>query len=325
MRVRRGFLGWGVFFILVGAIPLAVNAGYLAADQVDEWWTYWPLILIGIGVGILLSRTSYDWMGGLIVAATFGLIVGSLAATGVGGVPLTGCQPGSSNATAFSTQTGQLTGASSVGLELNCGEITVATAPGSTWTLDGSDDGGQGPIVEAGSTSLRVESRERTFPFGGAGDTWRLTLPQDGPIAIGVDLNAGAGDLVLGGAALDDVSVDMNAGDIDLNLGGVSAIGGLDVGMNAGSIGITLPNLSMEGAIEANAGAVDICTPPGVGLRIETGESITASYDYDDNGLIESDRTWTSPDFETAAVKIELRTSGNAASFDLNPEDGCHG
>ena len=28
MHVRRGFLGWGVFLILAGAIPLAVRAGY---------------------------------------------------------------------------------------------------------------------------------------------------------------------------------------------------------------------------------------------------------------------------------------------------------
>ena len=31
MRVNRGLLGWGVFFVAVGAVPLAVRAGAQAA------------------------------------------------------------------------------------------------------------------------------------------------------------------------------------------------------------------------------------------------------------------------------------------------------
>lgn len=60
MRVDRRFLGWGVFFILLGAVPLVVRAGYLTQAQVAGSWSLWPLILIGIGVGILLSRTRLE-------------------------------------------------------------------------------------------------------------------------------------------------------------------------------------------------------------------------------------------------------------------------
>ena len=59
MHVRRGFLGWGVFLILAGAVPLAVRAGYLDDDQVGRLWTLWPLILIGIGVGLILSPDAF--------------------------------------------------------------------------------------------------------------------------------------------------------------------------------------------------------------------------------------------------------------------------
>ena len=45
-------------------------------------------------------------------------------------------------------------------------------------------------------------------------------------------------------------------------------------------LGLTLPNLSMTGSIQANAGAVKLCAPPGAGLRLQTGESIIAGYDY---------------------------------------------
>ena len=57
MHIRRGFLGWGVFLILAGAIPLLVRSGYLDADQVGRLWQLWPLILVGIGVGLILGRT----------------------------------------------------------------------------------------------------------------------------------------------------------------------------------------------------------------------------------------------------------------------------
>ena len=42
MHVRRGFLGWGVFLILAGAIPLAVRAGYITTDQVGRFWDLSP-------------------------------------------------------------------------------------------------------------------------------------------------------------------------------------------------------------------------------------------------------------------------------------------
>ena len=91
MRVRRGFLGWGVFLILAGAVPLLVRSGYLTEDQVASLWTLWPLILVGIGVGMLLSRTRYGFLGGLVVAATFGLMVGGLLSTGVSTISSGGC------------------------------------------------------------------------------------------------------------------------------------------------------------------------------------------------------------------------------------------
>ena len=79
----------------------------------------------------------------------------------------------------------------------------------------------------------------------------------------------------------------------------------------------------MTGSIEANAGAVQLCAPPGAALKLRTGESIIAAYDYDGNGLVQDGSTWTTPGFDTADVRIELRTVANAGSFALNPEGGC--
>ena len=66
-----------------------------------------------------------------------------------------------------------------------------------------------------------------------------------------------------------------------------------------------------------------MCTQEDVALRLHTGESIVASYDYAGHGLIQDGSTWTTPGFDSAAQKIELRTEANAGSFALDPEDGC--
>ena len=136
-------------------------------------------------------------------------------------------------------------------------------------------------------------------------------------------MNAGRGTLDLAGATLGEVALQLNAGSATLDLGSAAAISTIDLQLNAGSLGVTLPNLSLTGSIQANAGSVKVCVPPGAGLRLHTGESIIASYDYAGHGLVQDGSTWTTPGFDSAPVKIDLETKANAGSFTLDPEAGC--
>jgi hypothetical protein len=325
MHIRRGYLGWGVFLILAGAVPLLVRSGYLSEDQIDRLWTLWPLILVGIGVGLVLSRTRFDFVGGLIVAATFGLMVGGLLSTGVSTISMGAC--GSDSGTvAFPTRDGTMSGGDgSADIKLDCGNATVAVGSGNGWRVEGKDEDGQGPDIESTDRSLSVQSRDRgTRGFwDGKRDTWTVTVPDAARLDVDFELNAGAATLDLGGAAVGTLDLQLNAGAATVDLTSVKEIDGIEFGLNAGSIGLTLPNLSMTGSIEVNAGAVELCAPPGAALKLRTGESILGSYDYDGNGLVKDGSTWTTPGFDTAAVQIELRTNANVGSFALNPEGGC--
>ena len=328
MRIHRGFLGWGIFLILAGSIPLAVRAGYLSTDQLRNVGNLWPLILVGIGVGLVLSRTRFAFLGGFIVAATFGVMIGSLLAGGVTGFATGACGAGT-GATAFETREGPLTGASgSVELDLNCGDLNVAVAPGNTWRVEGQDRDGTGPNLSADNDSLSVRSREGNggpFELLGKRESWRITLPDAPRLNMRLTLNAGSSTLNLAGANLGSVEANLNAGAATLDLGLVHQVGDLQVGLNAGSLGLTLPNLSMTGSIEVNAGSVELCAPPGAGLRLQTDESIVASYDFEGHGLIKSGSTWETPGFDAAAVKIDLHAQANAGSVSLDPVDGCGG
>ncbi len=325
MRLRRGYLGWGVFLIVTGAVPLLVRSGYLEGEQLDRAWELWPLILVGIGVGLLLRRTRFDFVGGLIVAATLGLMVGGLLSNGVSAFAGGGC--GSDGATStFPTRDGSLTATSgSVEVQLDCGTLTIGVGSGPGWKVEGKDTDPAGPEVSSDADSVSIESRHGAGSWWliGQRSTWDVTLPDTLRLDLDLQLNAGSATVDLGGATIREVDLQLNAGSATVDLTDAKAIEGIGFEMNAGSLALTLPNLSMTGSIHANAGSVKLCAPAGAALRLETGSSVISSYDYDGHGLVQDGTTWTTPGFDTAAVKIDLRTEANAGSFVLDPEDGC--
>jgi hypothetical protein len=152
MHVRRGFLGWGVFLILTGAVPLAIRAGYLTTDQVGRLWTLWPLILIGVGVGLILRRTRFDFLGGLIVAATLGLMAGGLLSGRLGTLSNGACGQ-EAGSVAFPPREGTLSAGGAVDLLFDCANVTVDVGPGNLWRVEGKDEQGSGPDIDA-TTSM---------------------------------------------------------------------------------------------------------------------------------------------------------------------------
>ncbi len=116
MHVNRALLGWGVFFLVLGSVPLAVRYGLVDASAFDTAWQLWPLLLIGAGLGLVLARTRAAVVGGLVVAATAGLMVGGLVVNGVDefGGGFASCGGGGSG-TPFAEQRGTL-GTEAVGL-----------------------------------------------------------------------------------------------------------------------------------------------------------------------------------------------------------------
>ena len=144
MRIRRGFLGWGVFLILAGASRSPSARATSRTTTVSRYWSLWPLILIGIGVGLVLSRTRFDFVGGLIVAATVGIMVGGLLSAGVSGFNVASCGSTAST-TAFPARDGTFASTGDVEVRLDCGDLTVGVGQGSGWHLEGSDAHGIGP------------------------------------------------------------------------------------------------------------------------------------------------------------------------------------
>jgi hypothetical protein len=328
MRIDRSFLGWGMFFIVVGLVPLAVDNGYLSAAQVSDLWRFWPLVLVIAGLGLLSRRTPVEGLPGLLMAVLLGAMVGGALSSGIGGFTGGVCGA-SSDSKSFPGQNGVLSGAGAeVSLQVDCGDLSVSAQSGTGWKLEGTDRDAAGPLVESDEGSLKITSRtsDRGFlDFSDDRESWKVTLPTAPKLQFSAEINAATSTFAFGGASLGGIDLKVNAGRATVDLTGATTTGDLHIEMNAGSLALILPSTSLTGSIEVNAGAVTLCAPKGVALRLRTGDSIVSSYDFDGHGLIHDGSTWTSPGFEGAAVKIDLSAEANAGSVKLDPKEGCRG
>ena len=191
--------------------------------------------------------------------------------------------------------------------------------PGAAWTVRGADGDGRGPRISASQDELDVNADDG---FSGP-ISWLVDLPTDPSLDLNLQLDAGSVQASFVGARLREVEVEVNAGQARLDLTGVADITNLDAGVNAGEVAVTLPSWPMTGRLEVNAGAVRLCAPPDVALRIETEGSVLAATDLSEAGLVEDDGVWVTPGYDVAPVRIDLEVQANLGSVRLNPSEGC--
>jgi hypothetical protein len=317
MRVNRGRLNWGVFLIVLGAMPLAYNQGTVSSSTLAEAWRLWPLILVGLGLGMVLRRTPASFVGGLVVAVCLGLVVGSLFAVG----PRLGCGNGSTS-TSNITRDGTFDGAASVELNLQCGTTIVTTSPDASWHVNASNTGGSQAQVNSSSTSLSVGSDHGNWwPDRGA-DNWQIALPAQTPISLSASINAGDAHFNLAGAKLTSATFSLNAGSSRIDLTG-GTVGSLTVSTNVGSTLLTLDGQSdLSGSIDTNLGELKLCAPAGLGLQLRASDSLSGN-NFGSAGLVHVGDVWQTPGYDTSVHKANLTASTSLGSLSINPAGGC--
>ncbi|MFI5254703.1 MAG: LiaI-LiaF-like domain-containing protein [Candidatus Limnocylindrales bacterium] len=317
MRIWRRALGWGVFFIVVGIVALGARLGWFDVRFISDIGRLWPLILVAIGVGLILERTSLGPLGNIVVGATFGLLVGGVLANGpgigLGCVDLNG-QPGSEPA-----QVGSFTSESaSVRLHLACGELDVSTASGTGWQVGGASER---IAVGFGSSTLYVSpsSGGFVFPTGRAADLVTVQLPT-GPITdLDLTLDAGRLEADLANARLSGLSGTINAGDGRIDLSSTQ-VDSLSLTLNAGDLDVLLPTTASQASVTVNAGQLHVCAPAGVGLRV-TSTTVLGATTYGP-GFSQEGGAWLSSAWASASQRIELRMTINVGAANV-VSGGC--
>jgi hypothetical protein len=326
VRVDRNYLNWGLFLIILGGIPLLVHQGALDRQVLGDAWRLWPLIIIGIGVGIVLRRTPLAAAGGLIVAATFAVLLGSVLAVGPG--LSIGCGTVGSTSAVTTSDRGAFEGqAGSVRIRFDCGTLRVNTAAGNGWSVDAKDPQGGAVSIDRGGGQLNLNATGgadafATFLSGKAGREWSITLPTDPGIGFRAEMNAGSATLDLVNGNWSRVDSTFNAADVRMDLSG-SRIGSLRMEYNAGSARVTLPGgNSFSGTIKSNASSLALCIPTDVGFRMAVSGALN-SVNVHGTGLERSDDTWTSAGYGSATNRINLEIDATVASVEVNPPGGC--
>lgn len=317
MRIRPGLLFWGIFFLLLGGIPLLVRAGVLDANLLADAWRLWPLLLVILGLALILGRTSAGLLGTALAAVVLGVAAGgALASTSnvIGNVG--GCGPFGSNTEQRLEDEGTFGAPMTASFDLNCGSLDVVTQGGDAWSVDAAYRG-EAPTLDVSDDTLELTSPSG---FGVRRQDWEVTLPADQAREITIDSNASSVDARLAGAALTKFDLHMNAGDARID-GSGGALGEIDVSANAGRIRLRV-DTDTTGSISANAGSMELCTPPGATLRFRVPSQLTFAHNLDDQGLAQSGDMWTREGAVGAPV-IDLSIQGNAASFTLDPVGGC--
>ena len=96
----------------------------------------------------------------------------------------------------------------------------------------------------------------------------------------------------------------------------------IEISTNAGRTRLTLGGGATSGNVSINAGALDLCVPPEVGLRLEVKDQLTFATNLSSRNLRRDGDTWTRP-AQGGAGTIDLDIEGNAAALNLDPNGGC--
>jgi hypothetical protein len=318
MRVRRGYLFWGIVLVLLGAIPLAERAEVIEPGQLGDIARFWPVVLIVLGLAIVTTRIAAIGLLGTIVAGLVvgGLAGGALAVASDWSLVLGDCAGGPSTRQERTVQSGAFDGPGRVELSLACGSIDLqagsVTSGLTTWSL-AARHREAAPSVTSGPSQLRVAS-PRTF----ARHEWVLFVPGDLLRELDVDANAANVDLDLSGGTLVGVDLEFNAVDARV-LAADATIGRMDLEANAARVQLTLGGPASV-TVEANASAIEICVPPSARLEVRLDEGFVLSTNLDERGLDRQGAVWTRAG---TGEPVIITVRGNATNLALDPADGC--
>ena len=319
MRINRTFLYVGIFLVALGAVSVAVDLSAVDATSLTDALRLWPLAVVAIGAALVLRRNpQLSLSSGLIAAALPGLLLGGAFAV----APRFAGDCGDRETPAITeTQRGVFTGPASISVTAGCGSLTVNTAAGEGWQLGSGNSSGRAPIVRSSPRSLSIQSTngEAENPFIASRDNWLLTIPTGEVENLALAVNAGQGQVALPGARIGRFNVTANVAEIAIDASSAT-VENLSGTVHFGVMSIDLPaQADLVGSFRVSGGMLQVCAPPGVGLRVIVSGSpgqLTVEG-------VEQEGNWQGPDYTTAPHHADLDVHASFGAIEINPIGGC--
>jgi len=320
MRVNRRFLYWGVLLVAIGGVLVAADLRTVDTATLTDILRLWPLAFVAVGLSIVLRKTQFSLPALMVAAAVPGLVLGGALAVGPRFVGDCGARDAPGIVSRTTTQ-GTFEGPATVSVRSGCGALNVTTAPGNSWQLDAGNTSGRTPRVDSSAGSLSIDATSDGWDFLDAGrDGWDLTLPTSQLDSLSMVVTAGHGQIGLPGARIRHLAMTVNAAEVSLDAS-TGSVADVSAAINVGSLSFNLPAASdLVGSLRVGAGELQVCAPPGLGLRVTTrgaGKGVTI------NDQREAGSDWESPDYASAPHRADLRVSVSFGTVKINPIGGC--
>lgn len=307
MGRRRSFVG-PLLLIGIGLLLLysSLRSNWATWETI---WRYWPVLLIGWGVGKLVDHLRHREEDARTSPARFsggeiGMVVALLILLGLAFV--TKRTPPHSFGNYHFSRTVALQGAKSVRAEIVLGTGDLDIAGGSSRLLEADcsyNRPGLKPEVSydvtGGEGSLRIRQPQVEHVHFGGGDSsdWRLRFGKQAPLDLDVKMGVGTGRLRLAGLQLSHLSVKGGVGTLLVDLGGDW-------------------KHSFDGRIEGGVGTVTVRLPAGVGVRVHAtaGLGSVNAPGFDREGDV-----YVNSAYGKSPVSIRLDVSGGVGTVNLEP------
>jgi hypothetical protein len=287
-------LFWPLVLIGAGVVLLLSNLGYLPWQSWNVLWQLWPLVLVALGIDLLIGRRS---MAGAIVSA---LLILLLIGAAVAVVFFAQNIPALVEMTAPVALRTEHVEYPLAGVERASVTIDWTSAPGYLSALRDSPHLIEGDVAYRGrlvfDTSLRGSRANVKLDS-------HFSAPWFGPFDLGERAEE-RWDVRLSPKVPLDLTLDAGSGPCDLDLSGLQ-VSGLFLDSGSGPIDLTLPSGSTFGVrMDGGSGPVAIILPESVGARVVL-DSGSGPFRPDERfRLVEGERNrdgvWETDNYRTA-------------------------
>jgi hypothetical protein len=306
---RRVSLVFPIILITIGALFLIHN-WRPAFDPVPILWTYWPLILIFVGLGKIWDSVQRSRNPNSPPGVSIGASIGTIAFVIVLVVLLwhgrsLSRRHGFYSGSQHTKQTVDLQGAKSAHARLEMGAGQLIINGGASRMLDADftySDSFDAPRIDysvtGGVGQLNISQDSHSVHFGPSHNDWNLHFSKDIPLELKVDMGAGHGDLHFRDVPLTRLDLNLGAGQMDVDFTGDR-------------------KTDLTADIEGGVGQATVRLPKNVGVIAHASGGIGS---IDVHGLRHDGDSYTNDAYGKSPVTIHLKVEGGIGQITLNVE-----
>lgn len=289
---------WPTVLIGVGVVLLLINFGVIEPFSINTILQFWPILLVVVGLEILFGQR-YAWVGSLIGILALGGVIAFLVLGPKAEITTTG----QTTVDQYTEPLGEATSAYYI-FETGSEPVQLYALSDETQLIDATiAHQGTMNFTVTGSTAKTVHLYENA-----SSSTWlnwdlsfentRWNIGISPTIATDISLDGGSGSINadLSGIQLDALTANLGSGSSNFIFPESAASEQITLDSGSGSVSADLPaNTTLTVQLESGSGSVTINLPTDAEVRIEVMDSGSGSLS------VPSNATRVSGDVETGA------------------------